>query len=380
MANVGFGETLCFDDTNFALLGHPSVPLLSTALAATEAETASGRRLLSFSRTSSASRSIVALGTRAEPGPLYAGLARDLVDRHVGCAAAAARIMKGARRRANAPRARHRRLSRLRAQGELRLDDQAVPRRPRRAKRDPRGTARARGHDRLQNRARGPSGLRRGSSAGRSRASITPSRHSGCTWHPSAPGSRSSPIRRARSPTRPSTRSSICAAEHRGLKPGRRRRPPRVGVDECRPGRAGVTRGADHRARAQVLDAVLRRGRAGRGGRVDFVLVHGRRGPPAADTRELMESRHDGGRPGGSPQGAEQARVESVNAHASRRAHVIDPGARRAGAPGYAVIRCGAAREVPGPARVDRPSRSDEADGVRRGDRATSRTSRTSAR
>jgi len=42
LANGAAGHAHDFDDTNFALLGHPSVPLLSTALACAESETADG--------------------------------------------------------------------------------------------------------------------------------------------------------------------------------------------------------------------------------------------------------------------------------------------------------------------------------------------------
>src|SRR5438046_1513730 len=43
LANGTAGHAHDFDDTNFALMGHPSVPLLAAALAAGEAETADGR-------------------------------------------------------------------------------------------------------------------------------------------------------------------------------------------------------------------------------------------------------------------------------------------------------------------------------------------------
>ncbi|MGH6689190.1 MAG: MmgE/PrpD family protein [Gammaproteobacteria bacterium] len=42
LANGAAGHAHDFDDTNFALLGHPSVPLLATALAGGEAEMADG--------------------------------------------------------------------------------------------------------------------------------------------------------------------------------------------------------------------------------------------------------------------------------------------------------------------------------------------------
>src|SRR5215510_9485023 len=42
LANGAAGHAHDFDDTKFALMGHPSVPLLATTLAAAEAETADG--------------------------------------------------------------------------------------------------------------------------------------------------------------------------------------------------------------------------------------------------------------------------------------------------------------------------------------------------
>ncbi len=46
LANGTAGHALDFDDTNFALLGHPSVPLLATALAAGELSLVDGRALI----------------------------------------------------------------------------------------------------------------------------------------------------------------------------------------------------------------------------------------------------------------------------------------------------------------------------------------------
>jgi 2-methylcitrate dehydratase PrpD len=46
LANGVAGHAHDFDDTNFALMGHPSVPLLATALACAEAEMADGRTLV----------------------------------------------------------------------------------------------------------------------------------------------------------------------------------------------------------------------------------------------------------------------------------------------------------------------------------------------
>src|SRR6059036_949162 len=46
LANGAAGHAHDFDDTSFALMGHPSVPLFATALAAAEAETADGATLV----------------------------------------------------------------------------------------------------------------------------------------------------------------------------------------------------------------------------------------------------------------------------------------------------------------------------------------------
>ena len=91
LANGAAGHAHDFDDTNFALLGHPSVPLLSTALAATEAETAAGRALvlgyiIGFEID-------VALGTALNPDHYTRGWHATSSIGTLGCAAAAARIM-----------------------------------------------------------------------------------------------------------------------------------------------------------------------------------------------------------------------------------------------------------------------------------------------
>src|SRR5437879_11835805 len=46
LANGAAGHAHDFDDTNFALMGHPSVPLFAAALAGAEAETADGGALM----------------------------------------------------------------------------------------------------------------------------------------------------------------------------------------------------------------------------------------------------------------------------------------------------------------------------------------------
>src|SRR5438105_4396494 len=91
LANGAAGHAHDFDDTNFALLGHPSVPLLSTALAAAEAEMAGGRTLvlgyiLGFEID-------VALGTALNPDHYTRGWHATSSIGTLGCAAAAARLM-----------------------------------------------------------------------------------------------------------------------------------------------------------------------------------------------------------------------------------------------------------------------------------------------
>jgi 2-methylcitrate dehydratase PrpD len=91
LANGAAGHAHDFDDTNFALLGHPSVPLLATALAAAEAETAAGRVLvlgyiIGFEID-------VALGTALNPDHYTRGWHATSSIGTLGCAAAAARIM-----------------------------------------------------------------------------------------------------------------------------------------------------------------------------------------------------------------------------------------------------------------------------------------------
>jgi len=91
LANGAAGHAHDFDDTNFALLGHPSVPLLSTALAAAEAEMVSGRALvLAYIIVFEID---VALGTALNPDHYTRGWHATSSIGTLGCAAAAARIM-----------------------------------------------------------------------------------------------------------------------------------------------------------------------------------------------------------------------------------------------------------------------------------------------
>jgi 2-methylcitrate dehydratase PrpD len=91
LANGAAGHAHDFDDTSFALMGHPSVPLLSTALAAAEAEMADGRTLvlgylLGFEVDAT-------LGTALNPDHYTRGWHATASIGTLGCAAAAARIM-----------------------------------------------------------------------------------------------------------------------------------------------------------------------------------------------------------------------------------------------------------------------------------------------
>jgi 2-methylcitrate dehydratase PrpD len=92
LANGAAGHAHDFDDTNFALLGHPSAPLLSAALAAAEAEPAGGADvvlayLLGFEVS-------VALGLSLNPELYTRGWHATSAIGTLGCAAAAARLLR----------------------------------------------------------------------------------------------------------------------------------------------------------------------------------------------------------------------------------------------------------------------------------------------
>src|SRR5437867_9302477 len=91
LANGTAGHAHDFDDTNFALMGHPSVPLLAAALAAAEAETATGADvvlgyLIGFEISA-------ALGLALNPDHYTRGWHATSSIGTLGCAAATARIM-----------------------------------------------------------------------------------------------------------------------------------------------------------------------------------------------------------------------------------------------------------------------------------------------
>jgi 2-methylcitrate dehydratase PrpD len=91
LANGAAGHAHDFDDTNFALMGHPSVPLLATALAAAEAETADGAALalayiIGFEIDA-------ALGIALNPEHYTRGWHATSTIGTLGCAAAAAKLL-----------------------------------------------------------------------------------------------------------------------------------------------------------------------------------------------------------------------------------------------------------------------------------------------
>jgi 2-methylcitrate dehydratase PrpD len=91
LANGTAGHAHDFDDTSFALMGHPSVPLLSTALAAGEAETADGRLVvLAYIVGFEVS---AALGRALNPEHYTRGWHATSSIGTLGCAAAAARLL-----------------------------------------------------------------------------------------------------------------------------------------------------------------------------------------------------------------------------------------------------------------------------------------------
>lgn len=88
LCNGASGHAHDFDDTNFALMGHPSVPLLATVLACAEAEMADGAAvvlayLIGFEVSA-------ALGIALNPGHYTRGWHATATLGTIGCAAAAA--------------------------------------------------------------------------------------------------------------------------------------------------------------------------------------------------------------------------------------------------------------------------------------------------
>lgn len=91
LANGVAGHAHDFDDTNFALLGHPSVPLLAALLAGAEAEMKNGADVaLGYVIGFEVS---VALGAAINPDHYTRGWHATASIGTVGCAAAAARVL-----------------------------------------------------------------------------------------------------------------------------------------------------------------------------------------------------------------------------------------------------------------------------------------------
>ncbi len=91
LANGVAGHAHDFDDTSFALVGHPSVPLLAAALACAEAEPTDGRALaLAYAVGFEIS---TALGAALNPGHYARGWHATVSLGSFGCTGAAARIL-----------------------------------------------------------------------------------------------------------------------------------------------------------------------------------------------------------------------------------------------------------------------------------------------
>ena len=92
LANGTAGHAHDFDDTNFALMGHPSVPLLAATLAAAEAEPADGAAvvlayLIGFEVSA-------ALGAALNPAHYTRGWHATASIGSIGCAAAACSVLR----------------------------------------------------------------------------------------------------------------------------------------------------------------------------------------------------------------------------------------------------------------------------------------------
>lgn len=91
LANGTAGHAHDFDDTSFALMGHPSVPLFAAALAAGEAETADGKALVTAYLVGF--EVSAALGRALNPAHYTRGWHATSSIGTLGCAAAAARLL-----------------------------------------------------------------------------------------------------------------------------------------------------------------------------------------------------------------------------------------------------------------------------------------------
>ncbi len=91
LANGAAGHAHDFDDTNFALLGHPSVPLLAAALAVAEAETADGAAVALAYITGF--EVAAAIGAAVNPAHYERGWHATSSIGTLACTAAAAKIL-----------------------------------------------------------------------------------------------------------------------------------------------------------------------------------------------------------------------------------------------------------------------------------------------
>lgn len=91
LANGVAGHAHDFDDTNFALMGHPSVPLLAVSLAAAEAETADGAAVALAYITGF--EIAAAVGVAVNPAHYARGWHATSTIGSLACAAAAAKIL-----------------------------------------------------------------------------------------------------------------------------------------------------------------------------------------------------------------------------------------------------------------------------------------------
>ena len=300
-----------------------------------------------------------ALGAALNPAHYERGWHATSSIGSLGCAAAAASIL-GLDVAPDAPRPRHRRLAGLGAEGELRLDDQALSTRA-----TPRGTACGRrmlareGLSASDTALEGQQGYVAAFGGART-ASTAPSRASADAGISSTPASRSSPTRRARSRIRPSTRSSSSASAHR-LEPEhvaevRGRRHPR------RPRRARATRARPPRSSGSSRCSSARRPRSPTG--VSTSTRSRTATSPARRSSELM-ARVAWWSIRTLPRGRRAACVEPRHRPAPRRAHACRPQPRGAhGHPDHAALRRGAPRQVPGLRAAGAHRRDEDAEAV----------------
>ena len=167
LCNGTAAHALDFDDTNFALMGHPSAP--GAGRGPRRGRAGAGRRPRGAARLPAGLRGRDHAGRGHQPGPLRPRLARHLYARHAGRRGGGGATAR-ARRRADPSRARGGRVAVLGAEGKLRHHDQALPRRTRGAERGAVGADGARGLDRLRARARRAAGLLQRAGRGQARS------------------------------------------------------------------------------------------------------------------------------------------------------------------------------------------------------------------